>query len=52
MVLVSGGFALLYLVATILALLNLKALVKSAAVPFAETVSEVKKDREWLESLK
>jgi uncharacterized membrane protein YqjE len=48
----AGGFSLLYLVGAVLALLNLRALVKSAAMPFAETMAEVKKDREWLESLK
>jgi uncharacterized membrane protein YqjE len=48
----AGGFSLLYLVGAVLALLNLKALVKSAAAPFADTMAEVKKDREWLESLK
>lgn len=48
----AGGFALFYLVCGILAMLNLRALVKNAAVPFADTISEVKKDREWLESLK
>ncbi|MDB6017636.1 MAG: hypothetical protein JWR19_2125 [Pedosphaera sp.] len=48
----AGGFSLLYLVGAVLALLNLKALVKSASLPFADTVAEVKKDREWLESLK
>jgi uncharacterized membrane protein YqjE len=48
----AGGFCLLYLAGTIFTLLNLKALVKSAAVPFADTIAEVKKDRQWLESLK
>jgi uncharacterized membrane protein YqjE len=48
----AGGFALFYLVVTVLGLLNLKALVKSAALPFTSTIDEVKKDRQWLESLK
>ncbi|HWF17655.1 MAG TPA: phage holin family protein [Verrucomicrobiae bacterium] len=48
----AGGFALFYLVAAILALLNLKALVKRAALPFSATVEEVKRDRAWLDSLK
>jgi uncharacterized membrane protein YqjE len=48
----AGGFALLYLLGVVLALLNLKALIKSAGSPFADTMSELKKDREWLESLK
>jgi uncharacterized membrane protein YqjE len=49
---VAGGFCLLYLVGAVLSLLNLKALIKSATLPFQETISEVKKDRQWLESLK
>ena len=35
-----------------LALLNLKALAKSASTPFAGSIEEIKKDAEWLESLK
>jgi uncharacterized membrane protein YqjE len=46
------GFCVLYLAGTILALLNLKALIKDAPPPFSETITEVRKDREWLESLK
>jgi uncharacterized membrane protein YqjE len=48
----AGGFSLLYLTGAVLALLNLKAHVKNAALPLADTMAEVKKDREWLESLK
>jgi uncharacterized membrane protein YqjE len=48
----AGGFSLLYLLATIFALLNLRALAKSSATPFPDTVAEIQKDREWLESLK
>ena len=48
----AGGFALLYLVAALLCFLNLKALIKRVALPFADTIAEVKKDREWLDSLK
>jgi uncharacterized membrane protein YqjE len=48
----AGGFCVLYLLGAVLALLNLKAMVKSAALPFSDTVEEVKKDRAWLESLK
>ncbi len=48
----AGGFCVLYLAGAILALLNLKALVRTAALPFSETVAEVRKDREWLDSLK
>ena len=49
---VAGAFSLVYLIGAILAFLNLKALVKSASLPLADTMGEVKKDREWLESLK
>lgn len=48
----AGGFAFLYFVGMVLALLNLKALVKSVALPFSATIEEVKKDRTWLDSLK
>lgn len=48
----AGGFAAFYLIAAVLGLLNLKALVKSAALPFSSTIDEVRKDREWLDSLK
>src|SRR5579883_2985261 len=34
----AGAFAFLYLVGCILGLLNLKALMKSAALPFSETI--------------
>jgi uncharacterized membrane protein YqjE len=46
------GFCVLYLVGAVLALLNLKALAKSASTPFADSIEEIKKDAEWLESLK
>jgi uncharacterized membrane protein YqjE len=48
----AAGFCVLYLAGAVLSLLNLKALIKSATLPFQETISEVKKDRQWLESLK
>ena len=48
----AGGFCFFYLLAAILALVNLKALLKGEASPFPDTVAELKKDREWLESLK
>lgn len=46
------GFSILYLVGAVLALLNLKALAKSASTPFSDSIGEIKKDAEWLESLK
>jgi uncharacterized membrane protein YqjE len=48
----AGAFCVLYLVGAVLAFLNLKALMKSAALPLADTMAELKKDREWLESSK
>ncbi len=46
----AAGFCLLYLAGCLLALLNLKAVLKSGAPPFSGSVNEMKKDREWLES--
>ena len=46
------GFCVVYLAGAVLTLLNLKALAKSASTPFAESIEEIKKDAEWLESLK
>lgn len=46
---VAAGFAVLYLLGTILAWFGLKSLLKHE--PFAETLDQVKKDRVWLESL-
>lgn len=48
----AGGFCVLYLAGAILTLLNLKALIKHSVPPFPHSIEEVKKDREWLESLK
>jgi uncharacterized membrane protein YqjE len=48
----AGGFCLIYLVGAVLALLNLKALIKNSLPPFSDSISEISKDREWLESLK
>ena len=47
---VIGGFCLLYLVGAIVALFNLKAILKTGAPPFSGSVSEMKKDHEWLDS--
>lgn len=46
------GFCVLYLAGAVFALLNLKALAKSASTPFSDSIAEIKKDAEWLESLK
>jgi uncharacterized membrane protein YqjE len=45
-----AGFAALYLIAAVVALFNVKALLKHE--PFAESISQVRKDSVWLESLK
>jgi uncharacterized membrane protein YqjE len=47
-----GGFCLLYFLGAVLALLNLRSILKGAAPPFSATVNEIKKDRAWLESSK
>ena len=46
----AAGFAVLYLAASIWAFLAIKSLIKHE--PFSETLNEVKKDRECLESFK
>jgi uncharacterized membrane protein YqjE len=46
------GFSAFYLLGTVLALLNLKAILKSAKAPFPDSLDEIRKDRAWLESLK
>jgi uncharacterized membrane protein YqjE len=46
----AAGFAALYLLGAVLAWLNLKDLLKSSPPPFAGTLGELEKDREWLES--
>jgi len=48
----AGGFCVLYLLGAVLALLNLRALSKNCPPPFSDSIAEMKKDREWLESLK
>jgi uncharacterized membrane protein YqjE len=47
-----GGFCLLYLTGGILAFLNLKAVLSAGPPPFEDSINEIKKDREWLDSLK
>jgi len=44
----AGAFCLLYLIGTLWSLLRLKARLKQTGVPFAETINELKKDREWI----
>jgi uncharacterized membrane protein YqjE len=45
-----AGFTVLYFIGAVVAFFNVKALVKQE--PFAESLSQVKKDSVWLESLK
>jgi len=45
----AGGFCLLYLIGAIWSVLKLKSSLKQTGVPFAETINEFKKDREWLQ---
>jgi uncharacterized membrane protein YqjE len=45
-----AGFAVLYLIGAVAALFNVKALLKQE--PFVESISQVRKDSVWLESLK
>jgi uncharacterized membrane protein YqjE len=45
-----GGFTVLYLAGALMAWLNIRALLKHE--PFAESLSQVRKDSVWLESLK
>jgi uncharacterized membrane protein YqjE len=46
---VAGAFAVLYLTGAVVAWFGLKSLLKHE--PFSESVGQVKKDREWLDSL-
>src|SRR2546423_107651 len=45
-----GAFALLYLAGAVVAFFMLKGVLKQP--PFAETIRQVKKDAEWIESIK
>src|SRR5437016_5372526 len=45
----AAGFAVLYLMGAVAVALTVKSLLKKAPLP--ETAAQVKKDREWLESL-
>jgi uncharacterized membrane protein YqjE len=44
------GFCVLYLAGAIVAFFNLRALIKSGPPAFADTINEIKKDRDCLES--
>jgi uncharacterized membrane protein YqjE len=44
----AGAFCVVYLAGTIWAILGLRRRLQNRALPFAATVEELKKDREWL----
>lgn len=46
----TGGLCLIYLGGAILALLNLRSLIKSSPPPFSGTINEIKKDSACLDS--
>jgi uncharacterized membrane protein YqjE len=46
---VAGAFTVIYLVGAVLVWIGLKSLLKHEA--FSESIGQVKKDREWLDSL-
>jgi uncharacterized membrane protein YqjE len=46
----AAGFCILYLAGAIMAVLNLRSLIRSGPPPFADTLNELKKDRACLES--
>lgn len=47
---VAGGFALLYFLAALGAVIALKSMLKEA--PFSESLNQLNKDREWLQSFR
>jgi uncharacterized membrane protein YqjE len=44
----AGGFCLIYLIGAIWSILRLKSRLKQNGTPFAESINELKKDREWI----
>jgi len=48
----AGGFCVLYLIGAIAAFLKLKSRLSESSLPFSETIDEMRKDREWLQSAK
>jgi uncharacterized membrane protein YqjE len=49
---VAGGFCVLYLVGALVAFTKAKGRLKGSALPFAESVNEMRKDRECLQNTK
>jgi len=48
---VAAGFTLLYVAGAVVSGLSLRTRLKKRAMPFAETISQLQKDRQWLDSL-
>jgi uncharacterized membrane protein YqjE len=48
----AAGFGFLYLIGAIAALFGVKSLLTNGSVPFSETLDQLRKDRECLDSLK
>jgi uncharacterized membrane protein YqjE len=44
----AGGFSVVYLIGAIWSFVALKGRLKQTGLPFAASISELKKDREWL----
>jgi uncharacterized membrane protein YqjE len=45
---VAGGFAAFFLIGALVAFFCMKNKLKNPPVPFAETIAQLKKDRDWL----
>ncbi len=47
---VAGGFCVLYLLGALGAFFRLRARLNQPSSPFADSINEIKKDREWLQA--
>jgi uncharacterized membrane protein YqjE len=48
----AGGFCIVYLAGALGAFLKVKSRLRETSLPFFDTIEEMRKDREWLESVK
>jgi uncharacterized membrane protein YqjE len=48
----AGGFCVLYLLGAVTAFLKVRSRLRETSLPFSDTIEEMRKDREWLESVK
>jgi uncharacterized membrane protein YqjE len=48
----AAAFCLLYLAGASGAALKVKSRLRETSLPFADTIEEMRKDREWLENVK